>query len=121
MNDFVEESVVGLLDRYAPDQCTGVVDEHVDAAITLDRGRHRGAHLRGVERVGPKGEGLRAGRGDFGNQRFGRFLAAVIVDAEPRTEPAELARDGRADAGRCAGDQNDLVPDVFHFDCLRCL
>ena len=98
--------VVGQLRELADLGAAGVVDEAVDAAETLDRGRDEAIRCAALGQVG-------------GDVELARPVVAPSRRHDVRTFGGEARRDLEADAGGRAGDETDLACETQIHGSLR--
>ena len=87
----------------------GIVDQHVDAAVTLDHQRHRALHRLGIADVATQPQRLGVVViGQVLHQAIQRILMQ-IEDHQPRASLGHAYRQGAADSCAAAGDQHQLA------------
>jgi hypothetical protein len=101
-----------LIDRLLAAQ-RRVVDEEVDAAEALDRGRDHAVDRGSIGDVGDGGERLAALGDDLGDDGIGLGLIGAGVDDDRGAILRQLQRDGTADVTAGAGDEGDAAGEGF--------
>ncbi len=104
--------LVCLIDRLAAEHAAGVVDHPVERAEMAGCRLHYGHRVVVLRDVALDEEGVTAGRGDRLGDGFRFRLAGIVVDRDPGALGGERFRHPRADAGRGAGDEEDLVGEI---------
>ena len=92
-------------------EARGVVDQHVDAAQRLGRGRHPGGDGRRVGEVAGHGVDAVALARDVGARLLER-RGAASAHGDVGAGSGELQRDGAADAAAAAGDEHALAIEI---------
>lgn len=113
--------VVGrdVLDRPGQEDA-GVVDQDIEAAQVGGGPGHGLADLPGIGRVGGVGVGAPPGGAQFFHQRVGLVSGADVGQRDVRAVGGQAARDGRADAAACAGDESNFSVECGHGQLHLC-